>query len=78
MQAVSATESKLIEVSHAAIYLGHLIAYLAYDFEEDADYAAQFRKTVARHEIIVARNHGYYTLGTRASAAFFRAYTKSR
>jgi len=31
-------------------------------------------KTVRDHEIIVAHNHGYYTLGRSASEAFFRAF----
>ncbi len=74
VQAVSATEGRLQAVSQAAVYLGHLIAYLDYDFAEDEDYAELFCRTVANHEIIIARNHGYYTLGRRASEAFFRAY----
>ncbi len=74
VQAVSATEGRLQAVSQAAVYLGHLIGYLDYDFAEDDDYADQFCRTVAGHDIIVARNHGYYTLGRRASEAFFRAY----
>ncbi len=74
VQAVSATKGGLQEVSHAAIYLGHLIGYLDYDFEEDEDYAALFCRTIAGHEIIIARNHGYYTLGRTAAEAFFRAY----
>jgi ribulose-5-phosphate 4-epimerase/fuculose-1-phosphate aldolase len=74
VQAVSATEGRLQAVSQAAVYLGHLIGYLDYDFAEDDDYADLFCRTVAGHEIIAARNHGYYTLGRRASEAFFRAY----
>ncbi len=74
VQAVSATEGRLQAVSQAAIYLGHLIGYLDYDFAEDDEYADLFCRTVADHEIIIACNHGYYTLGRRASEAFFRAY----
>lgn len=74
VQAVSATEGGLRAVSQAAIYLGHLIDYLDYDFEEDDEYAQLFCKTIAEKEIIVSHNHGYYALGRRASEAFFRAY----
>ena len=74
VQAVSATSQGVVEVSHAAIYLGHLIAYLDYDFEEDDDYAGLFRRTITDHEIIIARNHGYYTIGRHAAEAFFRAF----
>ena len=74
VQAVSATEQGLQEISHAAIYLGHLTTYLDYDFEEDDDYAALFCRAIAGHEILIARNHGYYALGRHAAEAFFRAY----
>ncbi|MDX1528737.1 MAG: class II aldolase/adducin family protein, partial [Gammaproteobacteria bacterium] len=74
VQAVSATEGGLRAVSQAAIYLGHLIDYLDYDFEEDDEYAQLFCRTIAKNEIIVSHNHGYYALGRRASEAFFRAY----
>ncbi len=74
VQAVSATGEGLRPVSQAAIYLGHLIDYLDYDFEENDEYAQLFCRTIAEKEIIVSRNHGYYVLGRRASEAFFRAY----
>ncbi len=74
VMAVSATGEGLRAVSQAAIYLGHLIAYLDYDFFEDDEYAQLFTKTVRDWDVIVSHHHGYYTLGTRASEAFFRAY----
>lgn len=74
VQAVSATNQGVLEVSHAAIYLGHLIAYLDYDFEEDDDYAELFRRAIVDHEVLIARNHGYYTIGRHAAEAFFRAF----
>lgn len=54
-------------------FLEHLIAYLDYDFEEDDDFAEVFRRAIANHEILVARNHGYYTIDGHAAEAFFRA-----
>ena len=72
--AVSATEKGLLAVSQATIYLSHLIAYLEYDFKEEEDYARLFMHTISDKDIIITRNHGYYTLGRTASEAFFRAY----
>jgi len=74
IQAVSATGKGLRPVSQAAVYLGNHIDYLDYDFAEDDDYAERFVRTIAMKDIIVSRHHGYYTMGKRASAAFFRAY----
>jgi ribulose-5-phosphate 4-epimerase/fuculose-1-phosphate aldolase len=74
VQAVSATSQGLVDVSHAAIYLGHLVAYLDYDFEEDDEYVELFRRAIADHDILIARNHGYYTIGRHAAEAFFRAF----
>jgi len=72
--AVSATQGGLRNLSQAAIILGHLVDYLDYDFQEDDAYAAQFMHTIAAHDIIISRHHGYYVLGRCASEAFFRAY----
>ena len=74
VQAVSATQSGLCMVSQAAVYLGDLIGYLDYDFQEDDEYAELFCRALAGHEIIISHNHGYYVLGRRAPEAFFRAY----
>ena len=74
VMAVSATGQGLLHVSQAAVYLEHLTAYLDFDFAEDEEYADLFMRTLRGHDIIVARNHGYYSLGRRASEAFFRAY----
>lgn len=73
VMAVSATGAGLRAVSQAAIYLSHLIAYLDYDFFEDDEYAELFMKTIRDNDIIVSHHHGYYTVGSRPSEAFFRA-----
>ena len=72
--AVSVTNEGLRAVSQAAIYLGRLIAYLDYDFFEDDEYAELFMKTIRDKDVIVSHHHGYYTLSSRPSEAFFRAY----
>ena len=61
-------------MSQAAIYLERYIRYLDYDFAEDGEYAELFMRTLEDSDIIVSHHHGYYTMGSRPSEAFFRAY----
>lgn len=74
VMAVSATKCGLEPVSQAAVYLLHLLDYIDYEFHEDEDYAEKFKSVLARQQILITRNHGYYVLGGSASEAFFRAY----
>jgi ribulose-5-phosphate 4-epimerase/fuculose-1-phosphate aldolase len=74
VMAVSATDSGLLAVSQAAVYLGDLVDYLDYDFQEDDEYAEVFQRAIAHKDIIVSHNHGYYAFGHGASEAFFRAF----
>ncbi len=72
--AVSSTESGLLPLSQAAVYLMHLTTYIDYEFFEDDVFAEKFKKTLGNHDIVISNNHGYYALGRTAAEAFFRAY----
>lgn len=72
--AVGATASGLQPVSQAAVYLGHLLGYVEYDFDEDEAFGARVCRAFAAHDIVISRNHGHWTMGRTAAEAFFRAY----
>ena len=74
VMAVGGTKEGLMYLSQAAVYLNHLVGYVDYEFVEDKDYGNKFVSLIKRHDILITRNHGYYTLGRTASEAFFRAY----
>jgi len=74
VMAVSATRDGLLPLSQSAIYLGHLVGYIDYAFIEDDDFGDKFMSCVAKHDILISHNHGYYCLGRSAKEAFFRAY----
>jgi ribulose-5-phosphate 4-epimerase/fuculose-1-phosphate aldolase len=74
VMAVGGTEEGLQYFSQAAVYLNHLIEYIDYDFAEDDDYGKKFKSLIKKNDILITRNHGYYTLGKTAAEAFFRAY----
>ena len=74
VMAVGGTKEGLMYLSQAAVYLNHLIGYVDYEFVEDKDYGSKFMSLIKQHDILITRNHGYYTVGKTASEAFFRAY----
>ena len=74
VMAVGGTEEGLQYFSQAAVYLNHLIGYVDYEFVEDSEYGNKFMSLIKKHEILITRNHGYYTVGKTAAEAFFKAY----
>ncbi|MEE8264257.1 MAG: class II aldolase/adducin family protein [Gammaproteobacteria bacterium] len=74
VMAVSATESGLLPLSQAAVYLMHFTTYIDYEFFEDDVFAEKFKETLGNHDIVISHNHGYYALGCTAAEAFFHAY----
>ena len=44
------------------------------EFVEDKEYGNKFMSLIKKHEILITRNHGYYTVGKTAAEAFFKAY----
>lgn len=74
VMAVSATKDGLLPVSQAAVYLGHLVNYIDYDFDEDEAFGVEFMAHIAQHDILISHNHGYYCLGRTPEEAFFRSY----
>ena len=61
-------------LNQPAIYLAHITSYLEYEFEEDEEFGELFIETLADKQIMISHNHGYYSVGETAAAAFFRAY----
>ena len=74
VMAVGGTQEGLMYLSQAAVYLNHLIGYIDYEFVEDKDFGDKFMNLIKQHDILITRNHGYYTVGKTAAEAFFRAY----
>ena len=74
VMAVSSTNFGLLPVTQAAVYLGHLIGYLDYTFEENEAFGDLYMALAAKHDILISHNHGYYCFGRTAREAFFRAY----
>lgn len=74
VMAVGSTKEGLMAFSQPAVYLMHLVGYIDYEFSEDAEFGEKFEDHIRRHDILVTRNHGYYTVGRTAAEAFFRAY----
>lgn len=72
--AVGSTEAGLLPVNQPAVYLGHMLGYVEYDFDEDAAFAELVCRAFAEFNIVISRNHGHWTLGSTAAEAFFRAY----
>lgn len=74
VMAVGSIKDGLLPLNQPAIYLGHILDYIEYTFEEDDEYAEHFVKTLAEMQILIVRNHGYYVVGSTAAAAFFRSF----
>ena len=74
VMAVGSIEEGLMPLNQPAVYLGNLTGYIEYEFDENEEFGKHFVETLADHEILISRNHGYYALGTTAAEAFFRAY----
>ncbi|MEM7068416.1 MAG: class II aldolase/adducin family protein [Pseudomonadota bacterium] len=74
VMAVGSIEDGLLPLNQPAVYLGNITGYIEYEFEEDDAFGEHFVETLASHQILISRNHGYYALGTTAAEAFFRAY----
>ena len=78
VMAVGGTQEGLQYYSQASVYLNHLIEYIDYDFAEDDGYGEKFKSLIKKKDILITRNHGYYTVGKTASEAFFRAYSLNK
>lgn len=74
VMAVGSIEDGLLPLNQPAVYLGHITSYIEYEFDEDAEFGRHFAETLGDHQIMISRNHGYYTVGETPAAAFFRAY----
>lgn len=74
VMAVGSIESKLLPLSQPAVYLGHMLTYLEYEFDEDESFGERFQQALGDHNIMISHNHGYYCVGRTAAEAFFRAY----
>ena len=72
--AIGSIESGLLPVNQPAVYLGHMLGYLEYKFDEDEQFGLLFERKAADHNILISHNHGYYSFGRVAAEAFFRAY----
>jgi ribulose-5-phosphate 4-epimerase/fuculose-1-phosphate aldolase len=74
VMAVGSTREGLLPLNQPAVYLQHFVGYIEYEFSEDAEFGTHFMSAIRQHDILVSRNHGYYTTGRTAAEAFFRAY----
>ena len=74
VMAVGSVEGGLLPLNQPAIYLGNLLTYIEYEFDEDEDFGTHFAQTLSDKQIMISHNHGYYCLGETAAAAFIRAF----
>jgi ribulose-5-phosphate 4-epimerase/fuculose-1-phosphate aldolase len=72
--AVGSTEAGLLPVTQPAVYLGHMLGYVEFDFDEDAAFAERVCRAFASFNVVISRNHGHWSMGRTAGEAFFRAY----
>ena len=74
VMAVGSIEDGIMPLNQPAVYLGNITGYIEYEFEEDETFGNYFMERLGKNQILISHNHGYYTLGETAAAAFFRAY----
>lgn len=72
--AVGSIECGLVWINQPAVYLGHMLDYLEYEFDENESFGQHFSAKAAASNILISRNHGHYSLGRVPAEAFFRAY----
>lgn len=72
--AVGSIECGLLWINQPAVYLGHMLGYLEYEFDEDESFGERFASAAAAHNLLISRNHGHYSFGRVAAEAFFRSY----
>ena len=72
--AVGSLECGLVWVNQPAVYLGHMLGYLDYEFDETEEFGTKFSGLAAEHNLLISRNHGHYSFGRVPGEAFFRSY----
>ena len=72
--AVGSLECGLLWVNQPAVYLGHMLGYLDYEFDETEAFGDHFSNLARAHDLLISRNHGHYSFGRVAGEAFFRSY----
>jgi ribulose-5-phosphate 4-epimerase/fuculose-1-phosphate aldolase len=71
---VSMLECGLQPVTQAALFILPRMGYWPYIFEEDETFRPAFAKAFAGKEVLIARNHGFYAIGSTPAAAFFLTF----
>lgn len=72
--AVGSLKCGLLWVNQPAVYLGHMLGYLDYEFDETEQFGEMFTRLAAQHNLLISRNHGHYAFGRVSGEAFFRSY----
>ncbi len=72
--ALGSIECGLLWVNQPAVYLGHMLGYLDYEFDETEAFGELFCSMAAAHNLLISRNHGHYSFGLVPAEAFFRSY----
>jgi len=72
--AVGSLQCGLVWVNQPAVYLGHMLGYLDYEFDETEEFGQLFARLAAEHNLLISRNHGHYSFGRLPGEAFFRSY----
>ncbi|WP_419864999.1 class II aldolase/adducin family protein [Candidatus Poriferisodalis sp.] len=72
--AVGSLRCGLLWVNQPAVYLGHMLGYLDYEFDETSEFGERFSRLAADHNLLISRNHGHYSFGRVPGEAFFRSY----
>jgi len=75
---ISMLQCGLLPVTQAALYIMPKLGYWPYIFLEDDNFRSDFARAFEGKQILVARNHGFYTIGKDPAEAFFLAFYLSQ
>jgi ribulose-5-phosphate 4-epimerase/fuculose-1-phosphate aldolase len=71
---VSMLECGLRPVSQPALFILPRLGYWPYIFEEREDFRPKFATAMKASQVLIAHNHGFYTIGKTPAEAFFLTF----
>lgn len=71
---ISTLKEGLLPVSQPALFIIPRLGYWPYIFSEGEKFRSDFAQAFAGKQVLIARNHGFYAIGTDAAEAFFLTF----
>ena len=75
---ISMLQCGVLPVTQAALYIIPRLNYWPYIFNEDENFRSKFAKAFEGNQVIIAHNHGFYSIGKDPAEAFFLAFYLSQ